>query len=203
VDQSRRGKQLKHKGIIMKFLILSCIAVVMLLATDIRAQSYITETGHVEFTSSVPLHSFTGSSDHLNGLVDFDENLVDFYIDLQTLDTGNGKRDRDMYSTLNAEDHPFAEFTGSLTGSFDQESTEVQNVRVSGDFTIHGVTQSIEVEGILQKRDDRLHIEASWILNLEDYEIEPPGILFYRVDEEIEVRIEAELERQEGETNET
>lgn len=187
----------------MRFFILSYIVVVLFLAIDVRAQSYLTETGHVEFTSSVPLHSFTGTSDHLNGLVDFDENLVDFYIDLQTLDTGNGKRDRDMYSTLNVEDHPFAEFTGSLTSSFDSESTEEQNVRVLGDFTIHGITQSIEVEGTLQKRDDRLHIEASWILNLEDYEIEPPGILFYRVDEEIEVRIEAKLERQEGETNET
>jgi hypothetical protein len=36
-----------------------------------------------------------------------------------------------------------------------------------------------------------------------DYNIEPPGILFYRVDEEIEVRIEAELEQQDDETNET
>lgn len=187
----------------MRFIVLSCIAAVMFFATDVQAQSYITENGHVEFTSSVPLHSFTGSSDHLNGLIDFDENLVDFYIDLKTLDTGNGKRDRDMYSTLNVEKHPFAEFTGSFTSSFDLESSEEQNVTVLGDFTIHGVTQSIEVDGILQKRNNGLYLEASWILNLEDYQIEPPGILFYRVDEEIEVRIEAELERQEGETNET
>lgn len=169
----------------------------------LSAQSFVTEEGQAEFTSSVPLHSFTGTSNHLRGLIDLDENLVDFYIDLQTLDTGNGKRDRDMYSTLETDQYPFAEFTGSFQTPFDQESTEEQNVTVTGDFTIHGVTQSIEVDGILQKQNNELHLEASWILNLDDYEIEPPGILFYRVDEEIEIRIEAELERQEEEQNES
>lgn len=160
------------------------------------AQSFMTEAGHAEFTSTVPLHTFTGVSDHLTGLIDLDENLVDFYIDLQTLDTGNGRRDRDMYSTLNVEEYPFAEFTGSLDTPFDLESSEVQNVTVSGDFTIHGVTQSIRVDGTLLNTNNALQLEASWILNLQDYDIEPPGILFYRVDEEIEVRIHAQLQHQ-------
>jgi len=189
--------------IIMKFFSVSVFIVILMFSTTAQAQSYITETGRAAFTSSVPLHSFTGRSEHLNGLIDLEENLVDFYIDLQTLDTGNGKRDRDMYSTLEVEEHPFAEFTGSLTSSYDPESAEEQNVTVTGDFSIHGVTQSIEVDGTLQKTGAGLQLNASWILNMADYNIEPPGILFYRVDEEIEVRIEAELEQQDDETNET
>lgn len=187
----------------MKYLKTIIFSLLFLTPVVLPAQSYVTEEGHVEFTSSVPLHSFKGSSNHLTGLIDFDKNLVDFYIDLQTLDTGNGKRDRDMYSTLNVEEHPFAEFTGSLNSSFDPESSEEQKVTVAGDFTIHGVTNSVQVDGTLQNMDNALQLKASWILNLEDYQIEPPGILFYRVDEEIEVQIEAELELQEGETNET
>ncbi|MDR9365065.1 MAG: YceI family protein [Balneolaceae bacterium] len=187
----------------MKIFSVSIFIAILMFSTTAQAQSYITETGRVSFTSSVPLHSFTGRSEHLNGLIDLEENLVDFYIDLQTLDTGNGKRDRDMYSTLEVEEHPFAEFTGSLTSSYDPESAEEQNVTVTGDFSIHGVTQNIEVEGTLQKTGAGLQLNASWILNMADYKIEPPGILFYRVDEEIEVRIEAELEQQDDETNET
>ncbi len=187
----------------MRHLRVIFTSVLILVPAILFGQSYMTEEGHAEFTSSVPLHSFTGSSNHLTGLINFDENLVDFYIDLQTLDTGNGKRDRDMYSTLNVEDHPFAEFTGSLASTFDPESSNEQEVTVAGDFTIHGVTNSIEVGGTLQKVNNALRLEASWILNLRDYKIEPPGILFYRVDEEIEIRIEAELEQQESESNET
>jgi len=175
------------------------LGVILLLPLSLKSQSFITESGHAEFTSSVPLHSFTGTSDHLNGLIDFDENLVDFYIDLQTLDTGNGKRDRDMYSTLNVEEHPFAEFTGTLSSSYDPDSDDEQQVTVSGEFSIHGVTQPLEVDGTIQKTGNELQLQASWILNLHDYEIEPPGILFYRVDEEIEIKIEAVLLQQENE----
>ncbi len=154
---------------------------------------YITDSGHVEFTSRVPLHTFTGSSDHLHGLIDFDENLVDFYLDLSTLKSGIGRRDRDIYRTLNVDDYPFAEFTGTLSTSFDQNSSETQQVEVQGEFTIHGVTRNVTIQGTMQKQGEELYLTAEWILNLEDYDIEPPGILFYRVNEEQELRIEATL----------
>lgn len=159
----------------------------------VQAQSFQTETGHAEFTSSVPLHTFTGESDNLTGLIDFEENLVDFFIDLETLETGNGRRDRDMYSTLNVEEHPFAEFTGSLDYSFDINSTEPQNVTGSGEFTIHGVTRDMTVDGILQKQGDELLLESEWKLDITEYDIEPPGILFYRVRDEMDVRINVRL----------
>lgn len=178
---------------LQKTLLRTAMVMLWVAPSLVLAQSFQTETGHAEFTSSVPLHTFTGESDHLTGLIDFEENLVDFYIDLETLETGNGRRDRDMYSTLNVEEHPFAEFTGSLESSFDTNSTEPQNVTVSGEFTIHGVTRDMTVDGILQKQGDELLLESEWILDITDYDIEPPGILFYRVRDEMDVRINARL----------
>jgi polyisoprenoid-binding protein YceI len=155
---------------------------------------WFTDSGQAEFTSSVPLHTFTGSSSNLTGLIDFDENLVDFYIDLQSIRTGNSRRDRDMYRTLDIEVYPFAEFTGHLITEVDVSSMESQTVTVSGEFTVHGVTNDIEVEGVLQKADGYYLLEAEWVLSISDYEIEPPGILFYRVRDEIDVSIKAELQ---------
>lgn len=154
---------------------------------------YFTDSGQAEFTSRVPLHSFTGESGHLTGMIDLQENIVDFYLDLNTLRTGIDRRDRDMYNTLNVSEYPFAEFTGSLESSFDEQSSEKQAVTVNGEFTLHGVTNEIRIEGYLQKQGDELRLEVEWILRLEDYDIEPPGILFYRVNEEQELRIEAML----------
>lgn len=154
---------------------------------------WFTDNGYAEFTSSVPLHEFTGKSSHLTGMIDFEENVVDFYLDVNTLKTGNERRDSDMYETLDSRNHPFAEFTGSLNTPFDPESLEEQNVTVTGTFTIHGVKQEQSVEGTLQKQGDELHIEAEWILDITDYDIEPPGILFYRVQDEMDVRIEVTM----------
>lgn len=173
---------------------------ILSLPVQAEAQVYYSETGHAEFTSSVPLHSFKGSSDHLTGMIDFGKNLVDFYLDLETLDTGNNMRDNDMYETLNVEEHPFAEFTGSLQASFDTTSAEEQNVSVQGEFTIHGVTRTKTVNGTLQKVEEGIQLQAEWVLDISNYNIEPPGILFYRVDEKMDVRIDVLLKPRSEET---
>ena len=155
---------------------------------------YYTDSGEAEFTSSVPLHTFTGRSGNLTGMIDLEENLIDFYLDLNTLKTGIGRRDRDMYRTLNVDDHPFAEFTGMFVSQFDESISEPQVAIVEGEFSIHGVTRQIRIEGELQMQGENLHLSAEWIILLDDYGIDPPGILFYRVTEEQEVRIEAVLQ---------
>lgn len=155
---------------------------------------YYTENGHAEFTSSVPLHTFTGISESLTGMIDPSDGTVDFYLDLKTLKTGIDRRDRDMYQTLNTDEHPFAEFTGSLANEFDPDTDSEQVLRAEGEFTIHGMTRSIAVEGTLQRTEEGIRLEAEWILLLSDFDIDPPGILFYRVTDEQEVRIEVLLE---------
>lgn len=154
---------------------------------------YVTESGYAEFTSRVPLHTFTGESGHLTGMIDFRENLVDFYLDLKTLKTGIGRRDRDMYQTLDVENYPFAEFTGTLVSSFDEQTSGRQFVETDGEFTVHGVTRDVRIEGYLEWQGDELRLETEWTLLLDDYNIEPPGILGYKINEEQEIRIEATL----------
>ncbi|HKL14453.1 MAG TPA: YceI family protein [Balneolaceae bacterium] len=161
---------------------------------------YYTDSGHAEFTSSVPLHSFAGESNHLTGMIDFRENLVDFYLDLNTLETGIGKRDRDMYQTLNVDEHPFAEFTGTLETPFNPDSSARQVARVTGEFSINGVVKEVSIEGTLQARGERIMLNVGWELRLEDYDIEAPGILFYRVDEVQSIQIEGSLKPVDPET---
>lgn len=168
-------------------------AVLLCLPGTVTGQSYKTESGHVEFDSSVPLHSFTGTSDHLVGKITLPDSTVDFYVDVTTLETGIGKRDRDMLKTLEAEEYPFAEFYGKLVSDFSADSDEPQQVTVDGEFKVHGVSKEVSIDGTLQKTDEGLKVEASWTLNMKDYDIKPPGILFYRVSEKIDISITATL----------
>lgn len=158
----------------------------------VQAQAFKSERGHAAFTSSVPLHTFTGTSDHLVGRIDLASGSVDFFLDLATLDTGIRKRDKDMRETLETERYPFAEFFGTLAG-FDAASSAPQPVRVQGTFTLHGVSREVEIEGTLQRTSDGLKVEAAWPVNLEDYDIVPPRLLIVKVDPVQQVRIEALL----------
>lgn len=158
------------------------------------AQTYGTTTGHVEFTSSVPLHTFTGASDRLVGEIDLEAGTVDFYVDVGTIRTGIGKRDRDMRDALGADEHPFAEFYGRLLTPFDASATGPQRARVRGRFTVHGVARDVELEGTLERAGEGVRVRAGWIVRLSEHAIEPPRLLMVRVSDEQEVAIDALLE---------
>lgn len=164
----------------------------------LQAQVYVADDGYVEFVSKAPLLEFKGKSDHLTGMIDFDENLVDFYIDLATLDTGINLRNRHMRdSYLETDTYPFAEFTGSLVDMYNFEEGGKQDVTVSGVFTIHGVEQEREINGTLDLTDDGLKLEASWTVLLEDHNIRRPRVVFYELAEEQIVNISIMLKNNE------
>lgn len=181
---------------IMKTL-LSLLFVLFAYTINVNAQVYKTETGKAVFLSKVPLHDFEGSSDHLIGLINLEDKTVDFYLDLETLDTGNGKRDKDMRLTLETKKFPFGEFFGKLVSDFDTSSSEVQPAKVQGVFKIHGKEKDVEIDGTLQMTEDGILLTAAWILNLKDYEIKPPRLLVIKVDEKQEITINALLTPQE------
>jgi polyisoprenoid-binding protein YceI len=155
-----------------------------LLPNGALGQAFLADNGHVEFLSNVPLHSFVGESEQLVGRVDLAERTVDFYVDLNTLDTGIGKRDKDMRKTLETDTYPFAEFFGTLLTEIDPETAGPQAVEVEGDFTVHGITRSIRVPGTITFDNGDMRVTAAWVLNLKDHDIEPPRLLIIKVDEE-------------------
>jgi len=169
------------------------VASIVVLPVALAAQTFRTENGYAQFTSKVPLHSFTGESDDLVARIALADSTVDFYIDLTTFKTGIGKRDKDMRKTLETDDYPFAEFFGKLTTAFDPLIETDQTAIVRGDFSIHGVTRSVEISGTLRMAGDELLLSANWELDLEDYDIVPPRLLIIKVDAVQKIRIELVL----------
>lgn len=168
-------------------------------ATSIsHAQTYVGENGYVEFISKAPLHTFKGTSEQLQGMIDLDENLIDFYVDLNTLDSGIARRDHDMRNTyLETDKFPFAEFTGEITEGLESITTGdiVTNVTATGIFTMRGIDQEMVVEGTITSSAECFVLEGTWIILLKDFNIERPGILFYELAEEQTVNMKIELKK--------
>ena len=160
-----------------------------------EGQSFAATEGYAEFVSNAPLLEFKGKSDHLHGLIDLDQNLVDFYIDLSTLDTGINLRNRHMRdSYLETDRCPFGEFTGEVTSDFDPDLYEEQDVSVKGSFKVHCIEREKEISGTILPSDEGLKLEASWSVLLEDYEIDRPRVVFYELADEQKINISILLE---------
>ncbi|MCH8487923.1 MAG: YceI family protein [Candidatus Cyclonatronum sp.] len=145
---------------------------------------FFAHTGYVEFVSRAPLLEFTGSSEQLNGLIDFGTQTLDFFVDLETLDTRNRRRDRDMRRNyLETHRYPFAEFTGRFTEPVPAVLKEQTPVTVEGRFTMREIPRDIRVEGFLTPEADGIRVTASWEIRLEDFNIDRPRIVFYELSE--------------------
>lgn len=160
-----------------------------------HAQQFLTETGYVNFLSKAPLSDFNGESEQLHGLIDVEKNMLDFYIDLNTLDTGIGLRDKHMRDNyLETEKFPFAEFSGKMSPVPNLVLGISNKVTASGKFKIHGIERQIEVKGTLIKNTKgEVELIAAFDILLSDYDIPLPKLVFYELAEKQEVTLKATL----------
>jgi polyisoprenoid-binding protein YceI len=155
-----------------------------------EAQRFSARDGEVAFVSTAPLQEFRGVSPHLTGQVDFVSRGVSFFIDLETLDSGNRRRDRDMRRNyLETERYPFATFNGTFVGMLDPRTITADSVQVEGMFTLRDIERPITVRGLVTREGEGLRVRASWPILLGDYGIERPRILFYEVSETLTLEI--------------
>lgn len=162
------------------------------------AQSYLGENLSAVFLSEAKLNSFEGKSKNLVGLVDLDKNLVEFYIDLNTLRTGIKLRDKHMRDDyLETKKYPFAEFVGKLSN---QDLASISNKKsgtyiVEGNFKVHGIElpREIEVSFKFNENAKKLEIKASFEMKLTDHEIEIPKVMFYELSNTIKITTDGDL----------
>jgi len=155
-----------------------------------HGQRFGAQNGEVAFVSTAPLQTFRGVSQHLTGQVDFATRGVSFFIDLETLDSGNRRRDRDMRQNyLETQRFPFATFNGTFGAALDPQTLTSDSVQVEGVFTLRDTQRPITVRGEVTREGRGLRVRASWPLLLGDYGIERPRILFYEVSETLTLEI--------------
>ena len=108
-------------------------------------------------------------------------------VELQTLETGIGMRDRHMRNNyLEVEKGPtFA------TATFDDIRVEKLEGKTifSGILTLHGQKKKISGAADLQQRDGRIKVQAQFALKVSDFEIPAPTYLGIGVRDEIQIKV--------------
>ncbi len=88
-----------------------------------------------------------------------------------SLDSDNGRRDRDMRKSLETDKYPTIRF--ELDGVVEDSTTAEGGVwmTLQGTFDIHGVRREVAVPAKVTAADQGLQLVARFPLNLKDYEI--------------------------------
>jgi hypothetical protein len=157
----------------------------------------------IEGTSS--MHAFHCKTNKIMAYVDVDPGYtkdltkvarpiasVKVNIVVRTLTCGNGQMDKNMYSTLKADENPIIKYTLSnydiLAGT---ASAAAFSAKTSGTLTISGKEKAFDMKiNAARLSDGKTTAEGEQALLMSDFGIKPPSFMFgtLKVGDEIKVR---------------
>jgi len=179
------------------------LSAMILLSSIIIAQEYHVNKSKdnlVKFISDAPLENFEGVTNNIDGymylkeLNDLTDNQIYFEVDLTTLDTGIGLRNRHMRDNyLETNKYRYAFFQGKIDNS-EAILKDEYSVEVNGTMFIHGVTNEITINGLIKKIDLGFYIETEFPISLVDYNVDIPQLMFMKIDEVMQLQLKLYLE---------
>ncbi len=150
----------------------------------------------VKFISETPVENFDGKTSKIDGyfICPSIEKLVGselyFEVDLNSVDTGIGLRNRHMREDyLHTDKYPMTHFTGKITDASKVNDTEY-DVKVKGKMFVHGVTKEISVSGKIYKLGEGYKLKSNFEIKLTDYNIKVPKFMFVRISEDIKLYLD-------------
>ena len=168
------------RKIISLVLLLSCFSV--------NAQRYLAKDGLISFFSEAPMEDIKAINNKVSAVYDNDTKQLVFKLDIKDFIFPKALMQEHFNENyLESDLYPKSIFSGEVI------SQRLGNTIVEGDLKIHGKTNKIKVDGILKKENNIVKISAKFIVKLEDYDIEIPTIVMYKIAEEIEIKVNIEL----------
>ena len=179
----------------LKFLFLTIIVVFNLLLSAEYQVDHSRENV-VKFISHAPMDDFEGVTDKIDGYIYWEgDNLLNksdmyFEVDLNSIDTGIGLRNRHMRDNyLETDQYPYTHFKGTLTEA-EKVSENEYKVTAEGKMYIHGVEKDITVEGNITALDSVYHITTQFVTALSDYKIKIPQLMFFKINENMQLELD-------------
>lgn len=131
-------------------------------------------TGQLSYDGHGTFGGFTGATDSVVGRLNGAGELaqVSGYVAGRagSLHTGNGKRDRDQWSSLEVDSFPFIRYDVDSVG-VGATHGDTLLVTLHGRFEIHGVTRAVDLPSRLLLSGTTAHLLAETPLDLRDYRI--------------------------------
>jgi polyisoprenoid-binding protein YceI len=185
-------------------IIVPVIIAVILPAIPLGAQEYHVDTTAqrlVRFISKAPLDNFDGITSRIDGYAvippnvgqrgqSYDSTTFYFEVDLNSLDTGTGLRNRHMRENyLETDSHPFARYAGRISG-MDRGSDTAFFVSATGELTIHGVKRPLAAMITAVKDRQRYHVRTQFPVALPDFKIKVPKLMFMKISDTVQVQVD-------------
>jgi len=161
--------------------------ILIFFVTNLYSQRFITKEAEISFFSEAPIEDISAKNNKVSAVYDdetkqlvFQLNISDFIFPKPLM------QEHFNENYLESDKFPKASFSG-IVGQLNESTI------ATGTLKIHGESNEVEVSGNLVLNNDSVIIDATFTIQLKDYDIKIPKIVMYNIAEEIEVTIKAKL----------
>ncbi len=163
----------------------------------------------VVFTSRASIEEFQGVTDRIDGFVLIDTGALTtetggddtelyFEVDLASLDTGIGLRNRHMRDNyLEVEQYPYAAFGGRIARAAPLDQGAFR-VTTQGTFGVHGVERDRAFTCDVSPAGGGYRVRCSFSVLLSDHDIEIPKVMFLKLNNEVQLELDFHVVPVEG-----
>lgn len=171
----------------MKQLFLLLLTGCLLQST--QAQTYITRNGQIGFYSKTSLEDIKAENKQVFAAIDLSKKTVAFSLLMRGfLFDKQLMQDHFNENYAESEKYPKATFNGSFTGNIENKPGRYP-VQVTGQLTLHGVTQPVSMPAVLEVKEGKLTGNASFSITPADYKIIIPAVVKDKIAKQIAVQV--------------
>ena len=161
--------------------------ILIFFVTNLYSQRFITKEAEISFFSEAPIEDISAKNNKVSAVYDLESRQLVFQLNISDFIFPKPLMQEHFNENyLESDKFPKASFSG-IVGQLNESTT------ATGTLKIHGESNEVEVKGILVKSNDSVMIDATFRIQLKDFNIKIPKIVMYNIAEEIEVTIIAKL----------
>lgn len=176
----------------MKFLIILILSVI---AIQLNAQDvFLSQNANISFFSTTPIEDIDAKSDKAVGAVNVKTKDVFFKVQMTSFVFKKSLMQEHFNENyIESEKYPTGTLKGKINEDIDLTKNGTYNVTVTGDFTIHGVTQNRTFPGTIVVSAGQIEVTCAFNVKLADYKIEIPTVVLKNIAESVAVKVNGVL----------
>jgi polyisoprenoid-binding protein YceI len=168
------------------------------ISTAVSAQKQFTKNGNISFFSKTSMENIDASSNQALCVLDVSTGTLQFSVLINSFNFKKSLMQEHFNENyMESARFPKATFKGSVADIgkvvFSKDGT--YKVSVSGDLTIHGVTQKVTTPGVITINAGKITTSSVFTALIADYNISIPKLVEKNISKNIEIKVNAVLDQ--------
>lgn len=158
---------------------------------------YLTKVGEITFFSKAPLEDIEAQNKSVTCILKASEGSIAFKVLMKSFVFDKAAMQQHFNDDyVESDKYPNATYEAQIVDfdKIDLSKDGIYAVKTKGEFSLHGVKKNLEKEGNITIKGNRITIDASFEIQLSDYNIAVPNMYLKKISNAINIKVHAELE---------